>query len=91
VFEDCIPSGAKARVVIGVLMYGLKPVPFIWGRIFGTTEVVPFQSAADLAAISQNECKNNRGSFDSAEVRFAQDDRFLADEGFLRADGFLKG
>jgi hypothetical protein len=27
-FEARIPSGAKARAILGLLTYGLKPVPF---------------------------------------------------------------
>jgi hypothetical protein len=57
-------------------MYGLKPVPFFEIDIYGTAEAVPFQRVA-YAGSPQSKCKNNRRSFDSAEVRVAQDDRFL--------------
>jgi hypothetical protein len=44
------PSGAKARIDIAGLMYGLKPVPFTEASVSATCEAARFQSSQFPAA-----------------------------------------
>ena len=37
-----IPSGAEARLILGLLMYGLKPVPFTLKPVPFTLKSEPF-------------------------------------------------